>query len=255
MLGSLKSLSSAYRDGGREDVSEGPSARPSTTVATHRRRSRATRLAMVVGALALLCAGCLRYGGWLLVSSEPLPEHADVAIALSGSEKTATARSAAAIDLLQEGRVDTVLLSVGAISYYGAWVPDLVRGYLLQEFGPEIADRVVLCEGLADSTRAELFYLARCVRDGDWRSAIVVTSNYHTRRTRLIAGDTLARRVDLEAFAVHGVRDGDFEPQGWWMRRRYAKTWLLETTKLVAAILERAAPDSFFDPRPDIVAG
>src|SRR5439155_791473 len=32
---------------------------------------------------------------------------------------------------------------------------------------------------------------------------------------------------------VYGVDDGEFEPRGWWRSRRYAKTFLFESVKLV----------------------
>jgi hypothetical protein len=32
---------------------------------------------------------------------------------------------------------------------------------------------------------------------------------------------------------VYGVSDPEFHPTGWWHDRRSAKTWLLESTKLL----------------------
>jgi hypothetical protein len=32
---------------------------------------------------------------------------------------------------------------------------------------------------------------------------------------------------------VDGVPDPEFEPEGWWHRRLYAKTWFFEFSKLI----------------------
>ena len=41
---------------------------------------------------------------------------------------------------------------------------------------------------------------------------------------------------------VHGVTDPDYSPSGWWRKRRWAKTWLLEVTKLIWAYSFGGAP-------------
>jgi len=204
------------------------------------RLSPRTAAALAVG--ALLVVAVLSFGGRVLVVAEPLPEHADVAIVLNGSFASVAARREEALRLLLEGRVTHVMLSVGAISYYGEWLPDLVRRFFRQEYGDTIAEQVLICEGLADSTVEEIADIRRCLESTDWRSAIVVTSNYHTRRTSMILRSTVAGRTSVERFMVHGVADGSFVAQGWWRRRRYAKTWLLETTKLLWFLIEGSSP-------------
>jgi len=221
-----------------------------TTAASHdakrSRRWRRPRLSsrtvavLVVG--GLLVAAVLRFGGRVLVVADPLPEHADVAIVLDGSSAGLAARRTEAMELLQQGRVAHVMLSVGAITYYGEWLPDLVRRFLRQEYGNGIAERVLICEVLADSTVQEMVFLRRCLESTDWRSAVIVTSDFHTRRTKMIVRSTLVGRTSVQRFAVHGVADGTFVARGWWRSRRYAKTWLLEMTKLLWFLVERALP-------------
>jgi uncharacterized SAM-binding protein YcdF (DUF218 family) len=199
-------------------------------------------VAAVLTALALLVMLLLRYGGYLLTVDDPLPEHADVAIVLSGSETSNRARIAGAMTLLEQGRVRSVLLSVGSVSYYGEWLPDLVRRFVEREYG-HLPGQVLVCEVYADSTAAELTDIAECLqRQHDWRSAIVVTSNYHARRTRMTIRANLAGRTPVESFAVFGIDDESYEPLGWWRHRVYAKTWLLEFTKLAWFLIERALP-------------
>lgn len=177
----------------------------------------------------------LRFGGSFLVAPDPLPGRAQVAVALAGSVGAEEARRAEALRLLQVGRADHVMLSVGKVWFWGEWMPDLARRYLAKKYGEEMAKRVVLCEMNADSTAEEVRALLGCLRERGWRSVIVVTSNYHTRRARLIWRRVVADAHPPFTVAVHGVSDGDFEASGWWRRRRHAKTWLLEITKLVWA--------------------
>lgn len=143
------------------------------------------------------------------------------------------ARRGEAIRLLRLGRADRVVLSVPSITYLGVWLPDLMRRYVAQKYGKDATEHVVLCPTLADSTREEARALRQCLEEHGWHSVVVVTSNYHTRRTRLIW-----RRVFEDAqpplrISVYGVQDGDFRVQGWWRKRRYAKTFFEETIKLV----------------------
>lgn len=200
-------------------------------------RPRRRGLGLCLGVLLFLAAtvSVLQFGGRLLVAPDPLPARAEAAVVLAGSATASEARRAEALRLLQQGRVENVLLDVGKVSLWGEWVPDLARRHLLNTFGQEAAARVALCEMNADSTAEELLALRGCLHERGWRSVVLVTSNYHTRRVRLIARRTLDN--PSLTFAVHGVADGDFEAETWWRRRRYAKTWLEETTKLLWSFL------------------
>ncbi len=195
-------------------------------------------LACSLGFAALL----LHFGGYLLVTSDPLPKHAQVAVVLAGSVTAEETRRAEALRMLKQGLTDHVMLGVGKISYWGQWLPDMVRRYIAKEYGGAIAKRVVLCEMNVQSTTEEAFALRQCLEERGWRSIIIVTSNYHTRRARLIWAAVLAKADQPFAYAVHGVADGEFEPRGWWRKRRYAKTWLLEAAKLIWSYIEPFRP-------------
>jgi hypothetical protein len=180
----------------------------------------------------------LKFGGFLLVAPDPLPREADVAVVLGGSYGTATARVDEAVGFLREGRVDSVMVSVGAVDFWGRWFPDLVDEYLNSEYGEPTVQRIVLCEKNADSTREEAVALRECIENHGWESIIVVTSDYHTRRAGWIWEDVLSPAVTSFTLSVWGVPDGSFEPEGWWRNRRYAKTWLLEFVKLMWSLIE-----------------
>lgn len=188
--------------------------------------------------VALLAAGVgllLHFGGYILVRSDPIPEHSDVALMLVGGDSAVEARLNEAVRLQREGKVDHVMLSVGRAYFLGEWLPDLLRRHVIDIYGPDISHKVFLCEvsNEVDSTAEEAVQLRKCLVDQGWRSVVVVTSNYHTRRARIIWRKTLAKAQPPIDLTVAGVSDGDFEARGWWRKRRYAKTWFLEITKLI----------------------
>jgi uncharacterized SAM-binding protein YcdF (DUF218 family) len=200
-----------------------------------------------VGSLSVVFVGVaclLRLGGYLLVASDALPAHAQVAVALAGSQVGARARNAGAVSLVQHGLVDYVLLSVPAEGYWGGSVPDAARRYFENRYGNDVSKHVTFCnaDDDVDSTEQEAEVLHRCLDERGWRSIIVVTSNFHTRRARLLWRRELAEAKPPFQLAVWGVADGTFEPRSWWRKRIYAKTWLLEFTKLVWAFVFRRGP-------------
>jgi uncharacterized SAM-binding protein YcdF (DUF218 family) len=186
-------------------------------------------------AAAILVLGGLRWGGDLLISSDPLPARVDAAVVLQGSSIGERARLAGAMSLLQQGIPDRVLLSVPRKSYWGASIPPMARSYLEKNYGIAAAGRVDFCETGEDvnSTEEEARALDACIRQHGWQSIAVVTSNYHTRRAGMIWRSALKRRDPPLPLWVYAADDPEFQARGWWRKRLYAKTWLLEFTKLI----------------------
>ena len=153
---------------------------------------------------------------------------------LDGATNAVEARRAEAMRLTQQGVVDHVMLSVGQVSYWGESIPVIARNYLERTYGPTLASRVVFCpmDDTVNSTAEEAVVLERCLEHQGWRTVIVITSNYHTRRARRIWRATLAPASPPFTVSVVGVPDGDFQPDGWFRKRRYAKTWIEELVKL-----------------------
>jgi hypothetical protein len=85
-----------------------------------------------------------------------------------------------------------------------------------------------------NSTTQEVTTLSSCIQDHHWQSVIVVTSNYHTRRARIIWRRITRHDPNLHVF-VEGVADPEFR-QPWWRHRQSAKIWVLESSKLVWTI-------------------
>jgi hypothetical protein len=208
-----------------------PGTPPAPSSPSGNRKTWRRGLALLATLLALVVLTALFGGGWL-DAPDPLPEHADVAVALAGSDTANVIRLGAAVQMLEEGRVDRVIYHVAPLNIWGQFQPDVVRRFLDREY-PRISGKILLCEGMADSTLEEARLLYRCLQRRPFDSVIVVTSNFHTRRTRMIWRSQLSRHApEGVQLSVHGVLDGSFESDGWWRNRRYAKTWLFEATKM-----------------------
>jgi uncharacterized SAM-binding protein YcdF (DUF218 family) len=67
---------------------------------------------------------------------------------------------------------------------------------------------------------------------------MIVTSNYHTRRARYIFRRVFPRGVNL---AVVSARDGDFDPQHWWEKRKSCKELTEEIAALLVAMWETSS--------------
>jgi len=188
---------------------------------------------LLTAAVTLLCM--LRWGGDLLVSTDPLPAHVDAAAVLQGSITAERARVAGAMSLLQQGISNRVLLSVPRESYWAVSIPPIARGYLEKNYGIDAARRVDFCETgqEVNSTSDEARALGACIKEHRWQTIAVVTSNYHTRRAGMIWRKTISVYDPSVRLWIYGVPDSEFQPQGWWKERLYAKTWLMEFTKLL----------------------
>src|SRR5205807_2307666 len=81
-------------------------------------------------------------------------------------------------------------------------------------------------------TLEEAETLAKVVQARKWHSAIVVTSNYHTRRARYIFRHVFPRGIDVR---VASARDGDFDPEAWWEKRKSSKLFMREILGMMVA--------------------
>jgi uncharacterized SAM-binding protein YcdF (DUF218 family) len=178
----------------------------------------------------------LRWGGYLLVASNSVPDRAQAAVVLQGSVLGEIARVAGAVQLVRQGTVNQVLLSVPHEGYWGQSVPDAASSYLERNYGSDIASRFVFCETGPDvnSTQQEAEALMACIHQRGWQSIVVVTSNYHTRRAGWIWRRAIRGAQPSVSLGIDGVPDPEYQPQGWWRNRLYAKTWFYEFTKLLS---------------------
>lgn len=189
-------------------------------------------------ACGLLVLGLVGWGDKLLIAPDSLPARVDAAVVLQGSMVAERARLAGAMALLKQGLAGRVLLSLPQESYWGQSMPPVARAYLQRTYGDDLAARVDFCETGAEvnSTAQEAEAGMGCVQEHGWRAVAVVTSDYHTRRARMLWRRALKRHDPGVQLWVEGVADSEFQTP-WWRRRQSAKIWLAESVKLVWTIL------------------
>jgi uncharacterized SAM-binding protein YcdF (DUF218 family) len=189
-------------------------------------------------AAAIVVVLCLlRWGDDLLIAGSQPSGRVDAAIVLQGSIVGQKARIAGAIDLLQKGVADRVLLSVPKEGYWGQSIPPIARSYLERSYDSNLAARIDFCETSEDvsSTLKEAQALSSCIRQHHWQSVVIVTSNYHTRRAGILWRRTTRNEPNIHLW-IEGVTDPEFQ-QPWWRHRQSAKIWVMESAKLAWAML------------------
>ena len=94
------------------------------------------------------------------------------------------------------------------------------------------ASAIEILDGYNESTADEATKLQRYLREHHLTRLIVVTSNFHTRRSRLLFRRVLAGsgvQVSVQAAPPNFA----FNPHDWWTRRQDSKILLWEYQKLL----------------------
>jgi uncharacterized SAM-binding protein YcdF (DUF218 family) len=172
----------------------------------------------------------LRFAGETWVVEDPL-EHADAIIVLSDDNYYAD-RAARAADLFRHNMAPVVVASGRKLRPY-AGIAELMEHDLIERGVPK--DKIVRVSHSAENTREEAQGLLEPALEHKWRSVIVVTSNYHTRRARYIFVRVFPTQIVVR---VTGSPDGDFDPDHWWQNRKSLKELTREVAGMVVAIWE-----------------
>ena len=168
------------------------------------------------------------------VIEDPL-EKADVLIVLSDDNFYAD-RATRAAELFREGKAPLVVAS-GRRLRPSAGIAELMEHDLVERGVPK--DKILRFAEDADSTREEAEALAKLARAKKWHKAILVTSNYHTRRARYIFRRVFPQDIEIR---VAGARDGDFDPENWWEKRKSTKVFMREIVGMMITIWELRSP-------------
>jgi uncharacterized SAM-binding protein YcdF (DUF218 family) len=158
-------------------------------------------------------------------------EHADAILLLSDDNFYAD-RATRAAELIREGKAPLIVAS-GRRLRPAAGIAELMEHDLIERGVPK--EKIVRLAHDADSTKEEAEALAKLVATRKWKSVIVVTSNYHTRRTRYIFRKVFPEQIDVR---VASARDGDFDPERWWEKRKSIKLLTREFAGMAVAIWE-----------------
>jgi uncharacterized SAM-binding protein YcdF (DUF218 family) len=206
-------------------------------IGTNRQRERGGIISTLVALLflALLVLGIylarrplLRFAGEELIVEDSL-EKSDAIIILSDDNFYAD-RATRAAELFRQGLAPIVVASGIRLRPY-AGISELMTHDLIERGVPK--DRIVAFPQDADDSQEQAEALRKLVEEKHWKSVIVVTSNYHTRRARYIFGRTFANSVVVR---VASAPDGDFDPAHWWEHRKSVKRFGHEVAAYALAV-------------------
>lgn len=171
-----------------------------------------------------------RFAAESWVIEDPL-EKADVLMVLSDDNFYAD-RATRAAELFREGKAPWVVAS-GRRLRPSAGIAELIEHDLVERGVPK--DKILRFAQDGDSSREEAEALAKLAKTKKWRKAIIVTSNYHTRRVRYVFRRVFPQDIEIR---VAGARDGDFDPENWWEKRKSIKLFMREITGMMVSMWE-----------------
>jgi uncharacterized SAM-binding protein YcdF (DUF218 family) len=199
-------------------------------------------LLFLFGFLAVLYVArhpLLRLAGEFWVVDEPAAP-SDALIVL-GDDNYAADRAFHAAELYRE-KVAPVVVASGRMLRQNVSIADVME-HDLESYGVP-ATSIVKLAHRAGNTREEAAEAARLIQTRGWKRVLVVTSNYHARRTRFIYGRVLPSSI---SFHVSGARDSEFDPSRWWETRQGQKLFMNELAGYLVARWElrsKPAPEN-----------
>ncbi len=145
-----------------------------------------------------------------LIREDPLAK-ADVIVALGGDVRCHRERRAA--ELYQQGWAPKIVIN-GLQAAWGIHTADAGRRYLLS-LGVPAGDILMTRDTL--NTRTEIRALKKLMAENGWKTAIIVTSAFHSRRALF----TAERADDGFVFLSSPVPpvEPEWRPDRWWTRR------------------------------------
>jgi uncharacterized SAM-binding protein YcdF (DUF218 family) len=151
---------------------------------------------------------------WDFLVVDQAPQQADVIIVLSGGLD----RVEHAVSLYQAGYADKILLS-GSVT----------RSMRQQAIALGVPADHILLEDKSNTTNENALYSFKVMQSQGFKSAIVVTSPYHTRRSGIIF------REHFQGINII-ISSAPYDPslaRNWWKDRRMAGNVIREYLKLV----------------------
>jgi uncharacterized SAM-binding protein YcdF (DUF218 family) len=186
--------------------------------------------------LALLCVvyvarhPLLRLAGSFWVVDEQ-PESSD-AIVILGDDNFHADRAARAAELFKAGWAPRVIASGRLLRRYAS-VAELEQ-HDLSDRGVPVSAVVELAHSATD-TREEAMAISQLLASRRWKRVIVVTSSYHTRRSRYICERSFPAGTILRVVAA---RDSEYNPDDWWDTRQGLKIFFHEAVGMPVAMWE-----------------
>jgi uncharacterized SAM-binding protein YcdF (DUF218 family) len=172
------------------------------------------------------------------------PEKSDLIVVLRGG--TNFERLLTAFELYKSGYGDRIYISKSlgddapsAFSKFGIHIPsgrEVIR-YVLRELSVPSEDIILDQQSAGGGTRGEGIRVRTVASELNVRRIIVVTSWYHTRRTRLIYSEVFSG-TDIRTIVVAAKKEySKSSPSNWWKYRHQVVCVLQEFPKLCLAYL------------------
>ena len=191
---------------------------------------------VVILLLYLLREPLLRKAGefWVVEDS---PDKAD-AIILLGDDNYPGDRAKRAAELYRAGWAPRIIASGRFLRPYAS-LAELMQRDLMEHGVP--AGAIHRLPSFAANTREEAVTMRRLAERQHWRRVLVVTSNFHTRRSRHIYSRVFRNSADVRILAAS---DSGYDPDDWWRSRLGRKMFFLELAGYPVAIWETRSTES-----------
>jgi uncharacterized SAM-binding protein YcdF (DUF218 family) len=168
-------------------------------------------------------------GNFWVVDEGPV---ASDAIVILGDDNYPADRATRAAELIKAGWAPRVIAS-GRYLRPSASIAELEEHDLIDRGVPQTA--IVRLAHRAENTHDEAEAVGQFIASKGWKRIIVVTSNYHTRRSRYICERMFPPGTALRVVAA---RDSDFDPDNWWETRLGVKIFAHELVGMIVAMWE-----------------
>jgi uncharacterized SAM-binding protein YcdF (DUF218 family) len=154
------------------------------------------------------------------------------AIVVLGDDNFYADRATRAAELFRQGAAPVVIAS-GRRLRPSAGIVELMSHDLIERGVPK--ENILPLAHDADNTREEAMVIGRFAAEHHLNKLILVTSNFHTRRARYIFQKVFPSGMEL---SVASARDGEFDPERWWEKRKSTKEFLGELLGMAVAMWE-----------------
>ena len=183
---------------------------------------------VVCAAVYLARHPIMRFAAESWVVDEPAG-HADAIIVL-GDDNFYADRATHAAQLFRQG-VAPIVVASGKKLRPNAGISELMEHDLLERGVPK--EKILPFAHDSSSTEEEALALKALAVEKNWKSAVLVTSNYHTRRARYIFQKIFPRNIMV---SVASAPDGEFDPGRWWEKRQSQKLFGHEMLGMLEAM-------------------
>ncbi|WP_462410461.1 YdcF family protein [Neobacillus sp. Marseille-QA0830] len=186
------------------------------------RRRSAIFIGFAVVVLVLLVVFVINAGKFLLVDDSI--RKSDAIIVLSGDRGE---RVEKAVDLYLKGYGKYFVISGGPV-YNDVTAAELMKAHAIKLGVPE---KAIIMEDLSDSTYENAHFTKQVIQPYNFSTAIVVSSNYHMKRVKMIF-DREFKDTTIKLYYA-GAKDRNFTPKRWWSNNKSIMLTITEYIKMI----------------------